>query len=98
MMHDPARRPDERQGLRGHRRKLGNREGDLAGPGAVRRRDHSGLPDKARGEAALAEVSAVAPAGGARLEIADLSSLPEVRELAGWPAQAGSMCWSTMPG
>lgn len=39
--------------------------------------------DKARGEAALAEVSAVAPAGRARLEIADLSSLPEVRELAG---------------
>jgi NAD(P)-dependent dehydrogenase (short-subunit alcohol dehydrogenase family) len=39
--------------------------------------------DKARGEAALAEVSAVAPDGRPRLEIADLSSLPEVRELAG---------------
>jgi NAD(P)-dependent dehydrogenase (short-subunit alcohol dehydrogenase family) len=39
--------------------------------------------DKARGEAALAEVSAVSTAGPARLEIADLSSLQEVRELAG---------------
>jgi NAD(P)-dependent dehydrogenase (short-subunit alcohol dehydrogenase family) len=38
--------------------------------------------DKARGEAALAEVRAVATAGAARLEIADLSSLQEVRELA----------------
>jgi NAD(P)-dependent dehydrogenase (short-subunit alcohol dehydrogenase family) len=38
--------------------------------------------DKARGEAALTEVSAVATAGAARLEIADLSSLQEVRELA----------------
>jgi NAD(P)-dependent dehydrogenase (short-subunit alcohol dehydrogenase family) len=39
--------------------------------------------DKVRGEAALAEVSAVSTAGPARLEIADLSSLQEVRELAG---------------
>jgi NAD(P)-dependent dehydrogenase (short-subunit alcohol dehydrogenase family) len=39
--------------------------------------------DKARGEAALAEVSAVAGAGAARLEIADLSALQEVRDLAG---------------
>ena len=39
--------------------------------------------DKARGEAALAEVRAVATAGAARLEIADLSSLQEVRDLAG---------------
>jgi NAD(P)-dependent dehydrogenase (short-subunit alcohol dehydrogenase family) len=38
--------------------------------------------DKARGETALAEVSAVATPGAARLEIADLSSLQEVRELA----------------
>ena len=47
--------------------------------------------DKARGEAALAEVSAVAPAGGARLEIADLSSLREVRELAGRLAGPGRL-------
>jgi NAD(P)-dependent dehydrogenase (short-subunit alcohol dehydrogenase family) len=39
--------------------------------------------DKARGEAALAEVRAAATAGAARLEIADLSSLQEVRDLAG---------------
>jgi NAD(P)-dependent dehydrogenase (short-subunit alcohol dehydrogenase family) len=39
--------------------------------------------DKARGEAALADVSAAAAGGAARLEIADLSSLQEVRELAG---------------
>jgi len=39
--------------------------------------------DKARGETALAEVTAVAAGGAARLEIADLSSLREVRELAG---------------
>ena len=39
--------------------------------------------DKARGEAALAEVRDVATAGTARLEIADLSSLQEVRDLAG---------------
>jgi NAD(P)-dependent dehydrogenase (short-subunit alcohol dehydrogenase family) len=39
--------------------------------------------DKARDEAALAEVRAAATAGAARLEIADLSSLQEVRDLAG---------------
>jgi retinol dehydrogenase 12 len=39
--------------------------------------------DKARGEAALAEVAAVAEAGPPRLEIADLSSMQEVRDLAG---------------
>ena len=39
--------------------------------------------DKARGEAALAEVRAAATAGAARLEIADLSSLQEVRDLGG---------------
>jgi retinol dehydrogenase 12 len=39
--------------------------------------------DKARGEAALAEVATVAGAGQPRLEIADLSSLQEVRDLAG---------------
>ena len=39
--------------------------------------------DKARGEAALAEVGAVAPASIRQLELADLSSLRDVRELAG---------------
>jgi NAD(P)-dependent dehydrogenase (short-subunit alcohol dehydrogenase family) len=39
--------------------------------------------DKARGEAALAEVAAMAGAGQSRLEIADLSSLQELRDLAG---------------
>jgi NAD(P)-dependent dehydrogenase (short-subunit alcohol dehydrogenase family) len=39
--------------------------------------------DKARGEAALAEVGAVAPAGIRQLELADLSSMQEVRDLAG---------------
>jgi NAD(P)-dependent dehydrogenase (short-subunit alcohol dehydrogenase family) len=39
--------------------------------------------DKARGEAALAEVRDVATAGTARLEIADLSCMQEVRDLAG---------------
>ena len=39
--------------------------------------------DKARGEAALAEVGAVAPASTRQLELADLSSLRDVRELAG---------------
>ena len=38
--------------------------------------------DKSRGEAALAELSAVAEASIRQLEIADLSSLPEVRDLA----------------
>jgi NAD(P)-dependent dehydrogenase (short-subunit alcohol dehydrogenase family) len=39
--------------------------------------------DKARGEAALAEVRAVAAGDAPRLEIADLSALQEVRDLAG---------------
>jgi len=39
--------------------------------------------DKARGEAALAEMAAVAAGGPPRLEIADLSSLRDVRDLAG---------------
>jgi retinol dehydrogenase 12 len=39
--------------------------------------------DKARGEAALAEVGAAAPASIRQLELADLSSLRDVRELAG---------------
>src|ERR1022692_2142689 len=46
--------------------------------------------DKARGEAALAEVRAAATAGAARLEIADLSSLQEVRDLGGRLASLSS--------
>ena len=49
--------------------------------------------DSARGEAARTEIAAAAAAGQPRLEIADLSSMPEVRDLAGrWPPWAGSMC------
>src|SRR5713101_1778971 len=39
--------------------------------------------DKSRGEAALAEVGAVAAASMRQLELADLSSMQEVRDLAG---------------
>src|SRR6266568_5922377 len=47
--------------------------------------------DKARGEAALAEVGAVAPASIRQLELADLSSMQEVRDLAGRLGRLGRL-------
>lgn len=47
--------------------------------------------DKARGEAARAEIGAAAAAGQPRLEIADLSSMPEVRDLAGRLSDLGRL-------